>query len=56
MKPAVDIQLRGLARIQDDSNKIQELFKATNQESKITRERHNEDDNKHVFYNHKQKL
>lgn len=38
MKLAVDIKLRGLARIQDDSIKVQKLIKATNKKSKITRE------------------
>lgn len=38
MKLAVDIKLRGLARIQHDSIKVQTLIKATNKKSKITRE------------------
>ena len=37
LKPAVDIQGRGLVWIQDGIIKMQKLIKATNQKSKITR-------------------
>ena len=54
LKPAVDIQGRGLVWIQDGIIKMQKLIKATNQKSKITRKKYNKDNNKYVCYNHKQ--